>query len=167
MIDKLPLNLFRLPFVHAVFPGAKVVFSVRHPFDVCLSCFMQSFEANSAMANFYSLDDTVSLYVEAMGRWGAYVDQAEITHHVVRYEDLISDLEAQARELLGFLGLPWNDLVLRSDEAARNKRLDQYAQLSSGDPPDLPPCLRSLASLRGAARALSFAVDALCRALRV
>ena len=121
LIDKLPLNLFRLPFVHAVFPGAKVVFSVRHPFDVCLSCFMQSFEANSAMANFYSLDDTVSLYVEAMGRWGAYVDQAEITHHVVRYEDLISDLEAQARELLGFLGLPWNDLVLRSDEAARNK----------------------------------------------
>lgn len=122
LIDKLPLNVFRVPFIHSIFPRAKIIFSVRHPFDVCLSCFMQSFEANSAMANFFSLDDTVALYVEAMGRWRDYIAGREVLHHVVRYEDLINDLDNQTRRLVGFLELPWEEAMLKPHEAANRDR---------------------------------------------
>jgi hypothetical protein len=38
-----------------------------------------------------------------------------------RYEDVVADLEGQARKILEFLGLPWDDKVLRFYERAREK----------------------------------------------
>ena len=38
-----------------------------------------------------------------------------------RYEDVVSDLEGQARRILEFLGLPWDDKVLKFYEHAREK----------------------------------------------
>lgn len=50
--DKFPLNILRVPLIYAIFPNAKFIFAARHPFDACLSCFMQDFALNDAMANF-------------------------------------------------------------------------------------------------------------------
>lgn len=83
---------------------------------------MQSFEPNSAMANFFSLEDTVALYVEAMRRWRDYIEGRKVVHHVVRYEDLIDDLETQTRRLVGFLELPWEEAMLKSHESASRDR---------------------------------------------
>jgi hypothetical protein len=44
-VDKNPLNLIRLPLVEAVLPASSVLFALRHPCDVVLSCYMQSFRA--------------------------------------------------------------------------------------------------------------------------
>ena len=38
-----------------------------------------------------------------------------------RYEDVVADLDGQARRILGFLDLPWDDKVLRFYEHARAK----------------------------------------------
>jgi hypothetical protein len=38
-----------------------------------------------------------------------------------RYEDLVADLEREARRILEFLGLPWDDKVLQFYEHARQK----------------------------------------------
>ena len=38
-----------------------------------------------------------------------------------RYEDVVADLEGQARRILEFLGLPWDDGVLKFYEHAREK----------------------------------------------
>ncbi len=45
LIDKNPLNVFRLPVIKRLFPNAKVILAIRHPCDVILSCFMQHFRA--------------------------------------------------------------------------------------------------------------------------
>ena len=45
LIDKNPLNVYRLPVIRRLFPNAKVIFAIRHPCDVILSCFMQHFRA--------------------------------------------------------------------------------------------------------------------------
>ena len=52
IIDKLPLNLIRIKFLHNLFPNTKFIISVRHPLDCILSCFTQNFLLNSAMINF-------------------------------------------------------------------------------------------------------------------
>jgi hypothetical protein len=37
----------------------------------------------------------------------------------VNYEDMVNDLEGQARRMLEFVGLPWDDRCLRFHELAR------------------------------------------------
>ena len=61
-IDKMPLNLVHVGEILRFFPNAKFILALRHPYDCVLSCFMQNFMLNHAMANFLNLDDTLKLY---------------------------------------------------------------------------------------------------------
>jgi hypothetical protein len=45
LIDKNPLNILRLPAIARLFPNARILLAIRHPYDVLLSCFMQHFRA--------------------------------------------------------------------------------------------------------------------------
>lgn len=121
LLDKLPLNTASVPLILRVFPNAKFILAIRHPCDVCLSCFMQNFGANDAMANFFSLDDTVRLYVAVMSAWVRFTELLPLKFHRVRYEDLIQDVEGQSRQLLDFLGLEWNDAVLDHVDHAKQR----------------------------------------------
>ena len=121
LVDKYPLNILRLPLIHRVFPDAKVLLALRHPCDVCLSCYMQSFKLNSAMASFLSLEQTARLYALAMRRWQWCAANLAMDVHVVRYESLVNDFEDQVQAMLGFLGLPWDDKVLEHVEGAKRR----------------------------------------------
>jgi hypothetical protein len=50
----------------------------------------------------------------------------------VRYEELVDDLEGVSRKALGFLGIAWDERVMRFDEHARSKSLrsPSYAEVS-------------------------------------
>ncbi|MEZ5958145.1 MAG: sulfotransferase, partial [Hyphomonadaceae bacterium] len=48
VVDKLPLNIIFLPLIRRVFPKAKILFALRDPRDVVLSCFQQRFGMNAA-----------------------------------------------------------------------------------------------------------------------
>ena len=41
----------------------------------------------------------------------------------VRYEDTVADMERQARTVLQFLGLPWDDAVLEYQRRAQRKHV--------------------------------------------
>lgn len=119
VIDKLPLNLLALPLIHRLFPEARIVFAQRHPCDVVLSCFMQSFAINHAMANFLDLGDSARLYDLVLAFWERVLQVLPIDVHIVRYEAMVDDLEAEARAVLDFLGLPWDPAVLDHRRTAR------------------------------------------------
>jgi tetratricopeptide (TPR) repeat protein len=120
-IDKLPLNLVYAHLIWRVFPNAKFILAVRHPCDVCLSCLMQNFAVNEGMASFFSLEDTVRTYAAVMGTWQKYVSLLPLEYHRIRYEDLIGDVEGEARKLLKFLDIDWDDAVLNHTEHARQR----------------------------------------------
>jgi hypothetical protein len=119
VIDKLPLNLLAIPLIHRLFPDARIVFAQRHPCDVVLSCFIESFAINDAMANFLDLGDAARLYDLVLTFWQRCRDGLPLAVHDVRYESLVADLEGEARPLLDFLGLPWHDAVLDHQRTAR------------------------------------------------
>ena len=119
VIDKLPLNLLRLPLIHRLFPDARIVFAQRHPCDVVLSCFMQSFTLNDAMANFLDLSEAATFYDLVLAFWVRCREVLPLALRTVRYEDLVEDLEGQARALLDFLGLQWDANVLDHSRTAR------------------------------------------------
>ena len=120
-IDKLPLNIINVGEIYRIFPKAKFIFSLRHPCDCVLSCFMQNFELNNAMANFLNLEDSAKLYDSVMKLWTQYISIFPINYHEIRYENIISDFESTIKSVLDFLGLPWDKSVLEYYKTARKK----------------------------------------------
>lgn len=120
-VDKMPLNLANAHLIWRVFPRAKFILAIRHPCDCCLSCFMQNFVLNEAMSIFFTLEDAVDLYEKVMGLWQRCATTLPLDYHRVRYEDVVADFEGQARLLLDFLGVGWDDAVLKYDEHAKKR----------------------------------------------
>ena len=132
LVDKLPLNILAAPLIHRLFPDARIIFAQRHPCDVVLSCFMQSFVPNDAMANFLDLGDSARLYDLVLAFWERCRDSLPLEVHIVRYEALVEDLEGEVRTLLDFLGLPWDQAMLdhrRTAEARGTISTPSYAQV--------------------------------------
>ncbi len=121
LVDKLPLNLIQTYFIWRIFPRAKFILAIRHPCDVVLSCFMQNFTLNQAMTTFTSLTDSAAAYAGAMSLWQEYATQLPLKYHRIRYEDVVDSVEQEARQLLAFLDIEWNDAVLAHVDHARQR----------------------------------------------
>ena len=133
ILDKFPLHINQAGLLHRVFPQARFVFALRHPCDVVLSCFMQKFRLNQAMANFCTLADTVALYTRTMDLWEMHRTQLPLNVHTVRYEDLVEDFDTEVRALCDFLQVPWQEGLKRYSERAPDRgRIDtpSYGQVS-------------------------------------
>lgn len=125
LVDKLPLNIIRVPLLWRVFPQARFILAIRHPCDVTLSCLMQSFGTNDAMAGFTSLEGVAEIYAQVMAAWKDFVAGLPLHYHCVRYEDLIDNFETEVRALLGFLGVGWDDALLDHTQHALQRGLIQ------------------------------------------
>ncbi|MEN8136784.1 MAG: sulfotransferase [Thermodesulfobacteriota bacterium] len=121
VVDKYPLHIIHLGLIAKLFPGAKVILAIRHPYDVCLSNFMQLFRLNDAMANFTNLTDTANCYDQVMSLGLHYMKFLSLQFHQIRYEDLVENFEETAKQLLTFLGADWDETVLKYYEYARAK----------------------------------------------
>jgi hypothetical protein len=117
------MNMLRLAVLHALFPHAKVIFAQRHPCDVVLSGFMQSFRLNHAMASFLDLADAADLYDAAMTMWTRSRDAIPQAVHTVVYERLTADPEAELKPAVEFLGLDWRDGILDHQATAEKRGL--------------------------------------------
>ncbi|HEY4128245.1 MAG TPA: sulfotransferase, partial [Gammaproteobacteria bacterium] len=118
LIDKSPFGTAHLGLIQQVFPGAPVVFMARHPCDVVLSCFMNSFEINSGTVHFTALESAVELYCGVMELWALYRERLPMQQLTVKYEQLIAEPERSLHQLLDFLGVPWSPAVLEHARAA-------------------------------------------------
>lgn len=133
LVDKYPFNLVRLPFIARFFPNARIVTLLRHPADACLSCYMQKFRLNIGTQYWASLQSTTELYAQTMKVALAHAATSSLPIHTLRYEDLVADMPGRMRELLDFLGLPWDDDVLGyADKAKHRGRIStpSYAQVT-------------------------------------
>ena len=132
VVDKLPLHTISLPLIGAVFPNARIVFVVRDPRDVCLSCFMQNFELNEAMAHFLDLELTAEYYCEVMTLGLTALERLPVTALTLRYETLVETPEPVCRELLEFLQVDWDPDVLSWHEAQTGRQIEtpSYRQVA-------------------------------------
>jgi len=131
-VDKNPLNLVRLSVLAPFFPDARVILAVRHPCDVVLSCYMQNFRAPSFAVAFETLESCADMYDRVFAHWWQSRDGFALPVHVLRYEDLVADTEAESRRLFDFLQLEWDPSLLQFTERARRKGVistPSYAQV--------------------------------------
>jgi tetratricopeptide (TPR) repeat protein len=109
-VDKLPPNYLYIPLILKALPKAKIVHLTRNPMDACFASFKQLF----ADAYLHSYDQAEmarhhARYYRLMARWreqfpGRFMD--------IAYEDTARDLEPNARALIDYLELPWEDACL-------------------------------------------------------
>lgn len=133
IIDKLPLNLLRGPLIHRIFPDARFIFALRHPCDAVLSCFMQNFKVNQAMASFLALENAARFYDATMAYWQQSRAVMPLIVHELRYEGLVADMAGELRPLIDFLGLEWDDRLLDHQRTASDRgviRTPSYNQVA-------------------------------------
>jgi Flp pilus assembly protein TadD len=121
LVDKNPLNMLWLPFIHRLFPNAKYILALRHPCDVILSCYMQNFRSSILVTASASIERLASAYVAAMQCWLHHVDVLKPDVLNSRYEDLVADLPRQADRIGAFLGFDDVSPMLQFDRHAREK----------------------------------------------
>lgn len=124
IIDKMPMNGTQLALINTLFPKAKIIFAIRHPVDVCLSCLMQN------MLQVFSMNSAASVYDTYMQLVSAYTDNIKLNIFTIKYEELVADMPKQARGMLDYLELDWKDEI---NEFYQNKSLvntPSYEQVS-------------------------------------
>lgn len=132
IVDKMPLHLTHMPVIQRLFPAAAIVLVERHPCDAVLSCFMANFMVNHAMRSFTRLDEAALTYDAIFANWERASALLPLSVHRVRYERMVTNLEAEMRPLLEFLGLEWRDAVLDNEVSAAARgvvRTASYAQI--------------------------------------
>jgi len=109
-VDKLPTNFHYVPLILKALPNAKIVHLRRNPMDACFSSFKQLFA--DAYLHSYDLEEMArhhARYYRLMETWRRRFGDR---YHEVAYEHVAADLEPNARKLIDFLGLPWEDACL-------------------------------------------------------
>ena len=112
-IDKLPQNALYAGFIRRALPAAKIICLRRNPLDTCLSNHRQLFAIEAPYYDYaYDLLDTGRYYLmfdRLIKHWQRVFPSNFL---VVHYEDVVDDVEREARKLLEFCALPWDPKVL-------------------------------------------------------
>jgi Flp pilus assembly protein TadD len=126
--DKLLTNYFFLGLINLMFPNAKVIHTRRDPVDTCLSGFTKLFKDD--MPHSYDLAELgryYGKYRELMEHWEEVLPEGFMTS--VDYEDVVANTEKEAKRLIAFLGLPWNDKCLDFHNSDRPVKTASVAQV--------------------------------------
>ena len=135
LVDKNPLNMLCLPMIMRLFPHARIVLCLRHPCDVLLSCYMQSFRSPAFMVLCSSLQRLARGYVQAFEQWYRHVDVFAPQVLEWRYESVVDRFDDQVARLGQFLEAADAGSMTRFAEHARSKRFistPSYAQVTEG-----------------------------------
>lgn len=119
LVDKQPLNTVDLCFARLLFPESPVVYVVRDPRDAVLSTFLQGF--TRGVPHLFDLEMTARLFARFGEVWEHNKAVLGMKHLEVKYEELATSPEREARRLIEFLGLAWSPEVLAFHEA-RHRR---------------------------------------------
>jgi tetratricopeptide (TPR) repeat protein len=126
--DKMPLNETHLGLIGLTFPRAPIIHVLRHPLDVVLSVFSNHLTHGFRCA--YDLTSIARHYVLVSDLVEHYRREAPLRYLAVRYEDMIDSQEEKVRDMLAFLGAPYDPRCLDFHENRRYARTASYAQVT-------------------------------------
>jgi tetratricopeptide (TPR) repeat protein len=120
--DKTLANFSLAPLIHLALPNARMIHVRRDWLDTCFSCFATLF-LGAFVPFSYDLGELARYYRaydRLMTRWRAILPPDRFLE--LRYEDVVADLETQARRIVAFCGLSWDDACLAFQTAPRPVR---------------------------------------------
>ena len=127
VVDKLPANFRHAGLIAAALPNARIIHCRRDPIDACLSCYASKlvgrvdFASDLAELGLYQ-----RAYQRLMDHWRALLPADRFIE--VDYEALVGNLETEARRLIAFCGLAWDEACLSFHATRRDIRTASAAQ---------------------------------------
>jgi tetratricopeptide (TPR) repeat protein len=118
VVDKLPMNFLFAGLIHRLLPNARIIHCRRDPMDVGLSCYTKNFRTGLAFS--FDLREIGLFYRDydcLMHHWRETLPAERFLE--VSYEDVVEDIETQARRLVQFCGLAWDPACLQFHNTQR------------------------------------------------
>ena len=133
-VDKAPAGTLSLPLIAKPFPRAKILFALRDPRGVTLSCFRHDFQLNAMTYTFTDLGRTAACYDACMRMATAYRSVLPLDLIEVRHEALVEDFDAQLQVITSHLGLTTTEAMgdVAATAARRNIRTPSARQVRAG-----------------------------------
>jgi tetratricopeptide (TPR) repeat protein len=133
-LDKSPAGTVDLPLIATLFPEARVLFAVRDPRDVVLSCLRNHFQMNAMTYAFTSLEETARCYDACMRLAEIYRARLPLKLIEVRNERVVADLSGELRVISRFLGLDFASSMtdIAATAASRTIRTPSAPQVRAG-----------------------------------
>lgn len=126
--DKRPDNFLRVGLIKRLFPTAKIIHTVRHPVDTCVSVFFQHID-QSIVGYASDLADCGHYYGQyrrMMAHWMS-LDAADIFDF--DYDQFVEEPRKWTGMLLAFLGLPWDERCLEFHAVGNSVKTASYWQV--------------------------------------
>lgn len=121
VVDKMPANFLHAGLIRLILPNAHIIHCRRDPVDTCLSCYTKLFTSEQLFS--YDLEELGAFhrsYQTLTAHWRKVLPKDRFIE--AQYEAVVDDLEGQARRLVDFLGLPWDDACLNFHKTERPVR---------------------------------------------
>lgn len=122
LLDKNPAYNLTIPLMLRVFPETRLIVALRDPRDVVLSCYLRYLPLNNVSVRFLDVSRTAERYALDMTAWLKFRELVEVPLCEIRYEDVVRDLEGEARRAISTLELPWTDTVLDYRQRLADRR---------------------------------------------
>lgn len=117
LVDKAPLNFFHLGLVALMFPHAHVVWCRRDPRDIAVSIYGENFSLEEKMATrLDGIGHYINMQNKLMRHWQSVLPVPILE---LQYEALVAGIDDQAKRLVSFIGLPWDDACLDFHQSDR------------------------------------------------
>ena len=134
IVEKDPHLTEAIPFIRRVFPAAKLIITLRHPLDVCMSCFQTQFISNYYNNHLVTMDDIVNRYINVFTLLERYQNELSIQPHFIRYEDLITDIKGEMTKVFNYMQVIPNDVYLSFHQHANNKFVNTASRGQTNQP---------------------------------
>ena len=126
--DKLPGNFRFIGLIHLALPNARIIHVRRDPIDTCISCFTKLFSGElSYTYNLEELGRYYSAYRKLISHWREVLPDGAMLE--IDYEAVVADVEGQARRLVEYCGLDWDDRCLDFHQTKRPIRTASATQV--------------------------------------
>jgi len=126
--DKMLGNFIFVGLIRLALPNARIIHVRRNPVDTCWSCFSIRFSEPLDFAyDLGELGRSYRAYEGLMEHWRHVLPKDAMLE--VQYEDAVADIDTQARRMIDYCGLEWDDACLAFHKASRAVRTASVAQV--------------------------------------
>lgn len=125
--DKYPFNFINVGLIHLALPNARFIHSRRAPVETCLSIFSRIFHDVPFGYDLGELGRYYRAYDALMAHWRRVLPEGVMLE--VQYEDLVDDLEGNARRMLAHCGLEWDAQCLAFHQTERQVNTASASQV--------------------------------------
>lgn len=127
--DKMLVNFLHIGLIAILFPNAKIIHAQRNRDDCLLSCYAKLFNKEnlpftydrSALVNYHKR------YEALMRHW---IDALPGWIHTVNYESMVNDHDKTVRELLEYVGVPFDAQCMNFHENTREVKTASRDQVN-------------------------------------